>query len=81
MVPTIPGVLHAAGQVADAVVRVIALLVVMLIVAVPVLVTLLVAVFKSDAQKHADTLLKRVIELFKVILGPGSWSGSSPRSE
>lgn len=62
--------LSQATKVADAVVRVVALIVVALAIVVPLVIVLTLALFKTDSQDYAKDLFKSTIDLFKAILGP-----------
>ena len=66
--------LQQAARVADATVRLVALVVVALALVLPLLVILLVALFKESAQDYAYAVLGRVVDLFGVILGRGGAS-------
>jgi len=69
------------AKVADAVVRVVALLIVASALVPPLLVIQLAGLFSKGTQEYADALLARMIELFKTILDGSdhsSGSGSMP---
>ena len=67
---TVSRSLQHVARVADAAVRLVALLIVALVLVVPSVVVLLTALFKADAREYAGLLLDRMIDLFKTIL-PG----------
>jgi hypothetical protein len=65
---TVSRSLQHVARVADAAVRLVALLIVALVLVVPSVVVLLTALFKADAREYAGLLLDRMIDLFKTIL-------------